>query len=449
MTVSLTDKNPPAQNWKAFWKSPVFWLLFIALVFRGFIDPQGFLDPKRHGKPNAESPDVPSYLEAPNLASVIGLGKVNTERTPVYPLFIDIHRRLPGENHQGEEHLYAWLVFSQRMISLISVFFFYRVAEHFIRRKWLAVTSTLAYIGIVSFLLFNNWILSESLSVSGIVIWFYCLVTYFQKPSLLKAFFVGFGVFLLIMLRPAFLGLLLLVFIFWAIRLLFQRDHFKSDMVGLISTIVTLALVLGYSHQVWQKTGIFNVTVLGASNQYICVLQSGLFQKDDSPVGLRMQTALKEYLEMFPDKAGDPLLLSRPRVWTYPADPINFISNSARNDGLLPTIKDRSDYAKSLIKTHKVAYAGFVLGKFLRQKIFYAVYALILLEAVLILVFWKSSGKMPLLLCVFWLMITGLLFTAIAGAQDEYLRLSLPILPFVIVIPFQFLDVVLGKPAFE
>jgi hypothetical protein len=37
-----------------------------------------------------------------------------------------------------------------------------------------------------------------------------------------------------------------------------------------------------------------------------------------------------------------------------------------------------------------------------------------------------------------------LLFTAIAGAQDEYLRLSLPILPFVIILAFQFPDAVIS-----
>ncbi len=436
--AELTQKS--TQRRKPFWRSPLFWVLIAALFFRGFVDPQGWLDPKRHGEPNAESPDVPSYLESPKLAAVVCSGDVNTVRTPVYPLFIDLHRRLVGE-----DRLYEWLVFSQRMISLISVFFFYRIAERFLRRKSLVALAALAYLGLVSVLAINNWILTESLSVSAVVIWFYCVAVYLQKPSCVKAILVGLGVFLLIMLRPAFLGLLLLLFLFWGFRLLVRRGHFKTDMVGLITAITVLALILAYSQQVYRKTGIFNVTVLGASNRYICVLQSGLFQKDDSPVGRRMKAALEEYLETFPDKADNPALLSGPRSWTYPEDPINFISQSVRDDGLLPTVKDRADYANSLIKAHKTDYAGFVFGKFLRLKLFYPIYALILLEAVWILILWRKTGTLPQLLCVFWLMIAGLLFTAIAGAQDEYLRLSLPVLPFLILIPFQWLDAITIK----
>jgi len=416
-------------------RTPLFWIMLTALIFRGYIDPQGFLDTKRHGQPNTDSPDVPSYLEPPNLTEVIFFGEVNTARTPVYPLFVDIHRRLVGE-----EHLFAWLVFSQRMISLISVFFFYRIAEFFIRRKWLVVMTALVYVGLVSILLFNNWILTESLSVSSVIVWFFCLVIYVQRPSWFRAGLVGFGVFLLIMLRPAFLGLLLLLFLFWVARILCYREHFRSDLAGLGFALITLCLVLSYSQLVWNKTGIFNTTVLGASNQYICVIQSGLFQKDDSPVGQRMNTALQEYLVMFPEKANDPMLLRRPRVWTYPEDPITFVSMTTRNDGFLPTIKDRGDYAKTLIKANKLEYAGFVVGKFRQQKVFFPVYALILLEAVMILLQWKNTGTISLLHCVFLFLIAGLLFTAIAGAQDEYLRLSLPILPFVMIMPFRLLD---------
>jgi hypothetical protein len=434
------SKKTPAKNFlKSLLRSPLVWVMLIALFFRGYIDPQGFLDPKHSGKPNMENPDVPTYLEDANLKGLLFSGEVNTVRTPAYLMFTGLHRWLFGDEIMPE-----MIVFSQRLLSLISVFFFYRIAEYFIQYKILAALTALCYTVMVSVLPINNWILTESLAVSFMVFWFYFLTVYVQKPTMFRAFVTGFGVFLLIMLRPAFLGLLLLIFVFWGIRLLFQRKNFRKDMVGLLSSFTALVLIFNYCHLVYLKTGIFSVTVLSASNQYICMIQSGLFLKEnDSPVNRCMQTALKEYLEMFPEKVNDPQLLIRSRTWTYPEDPINFISQKVQDKHLLPNMKDKADYTRFMIGVFQWDYMRFVAGKFLIEKKLFPVYFLILMEVILILILWKKSGQLPLLHLIFFLTITGLLFTAVAGAQDDYLRLSLPVLPLVIIIPFQLLDVIL------
>ncbi|MDR1384362.1 MAG: hypothetical protein LBJ67_11060 [Planctomycetaceae bacterium] len=432
---ALSDKSA-IHRLESLCKNPLVWVMLIALIFRAFIDPMGFLDPKRSGKPHLESPDVPSYLKDANLKELLFSGEVNIERTPAYLIFTGLHRQL-----FGEDAMFGWIVFSQRMLSLISVFFFYRIGEYFLKSRICVVLATLLYVVAVSALLFNNWILTESLAVSFAVCWFFCLMAYVQKPTRLKAFLSGLGVFLLIMLRPAFMGLLLLIFVFWGMRLLFQREHFKKDLIGLLYAVLSLVLIFGYCHQFYKKTGIFSVTVLGVSNQFICMIQSELFQKDDSPISRRMQTALTEYKKIFPEKANDLRLLTRPRVWTYPDDPINFITEKVRQDGLMPPMNERRIYTQRMIRTYPYDYAKFIAGKFLQEKKLFPIYVFILTELFLIFALWKQSRRIPILHWIFWLMIAGLLFTAVAGAQDEYFRLSLPVVPFVILIPFQCLDV--------
>jgi hypothetical protein len=430
------QQNLSANRIKSLFKSPLVWVMLIALIFRGFIDPMGFLDTKRAGKPNLDSPDTASYLEDANLYGLIFRGEINIERTPVYLVFTGLHRQM-----FGEENMFAWIVFTQRLLSLISVFFFYRIAEHFIKSQSCVVLASISYIVAESVLPFNNWILTESFAVTFIVCWFYLLVAYTQKPSGWKALLSGIGVFILIMLRPALMGLLLLIFVFYGMRLLFHREHFKKDSIGLLSAVLSLALLFGYCHQLYKKEKIFSVTVLGVSNQFICTIQSGLFQKDnDSPLSRRMQTALEEYKTKFPEKANDAKLLSGPRVWSYPDDPITFITTKVREDNFMPPMYERGNYTRQIIKKYPYDYAKFIFGKFLQEKKLFPVYLFVLLELVLIFRLWKKAKHIPILLIIFWLMISGLLFTAVAAAQDEYLRLSLPAFPFVVMIPFQLLN---------
>jgi len=444
---------------KSFLQNPLVWVMLIALIFRGFIDPMGFLDAERAGKPNAGSPDAATYLKNANLYGLIFRGEVNITRTPVYLVFTGLHRQM-----FGKENMLAWIVFSQRILSLISAFFFYRIAEYFIKSRSCVVLASLCYIVTVSVLLLNNWILPESLAVIFIVCWFYVLINYVKKPNYFKAFLIGFGVFMLVMLRPAFIGLLLLVFVFWGMRFAaYIHTHIWKDAFGLLSSVIALVLVLGYCYQIYQKTGIFSISLVSLGNQYICVIQSGLFQKDNSPVSRQMQKAANEYLENYSGKTNQLDLLGQ--VWYSSDGPINFIVCKTTNPNLLlqstnwlpsedvsknnyskkevalvQNFHDMKDYTHYIIKKYPYDYAKFTLAKFLHKKTLFPVYLLALIELFLIFVLRKKAKHIPILHIIFWLLLSGLLFTALAAAQDEYLRLSLPAFPFVVMIPFQLLN---------
>ncbi|MDR1958038.1 MAG: hypothetical protein LBQ54_03175 [Planctomycetaceae bacterium] len=416
-------------------RSPLFWILLFVTVYRFGLS-FFYSEPKFFG-------DTLSYITASQNLTSLRHGDVDVLRPPVYPAFIAVHRMI-----FGEEHLLEWIVRTQQLISWLSVIALYYTGMNLFKNKILVILATLCFALNTGVSYFNVSILSESPAVSGIIFLMALLISYLRHPTFLKAFLLGITVFLLIMLRPAFLVFLPVFLLFWGCRLLFVRKMRKKDAMGLVTTLAGLFLVLGYCHLNSKKCGVFTLTVASPNNQFVCMLQSGLYQKDNTEISCRTQSAMEEYRKQYwyiTDAEPNWLLLADGIGFD---DPINFRDRVWAREGFHVSTEQKNIYVTQMIKKNKIAYAEYLLkktvmlglntGRFIK---FAFVYALILLDFFVILLFMKRSPvNQTLFLTVLWMIVTGGFVTAIVGSHAEYERLVFPVSSLVILMFFSVID---------
>ncbi|MDR1958037.1 MAG: hypothetical protein LBQ54_03170 [Planctomycetaceae bacterium] len=416
-------------------RSPLFWILLFVIVYWSV--------PFRQLHRPRLATDSASYLEVSQKIPAILSGDVDIERTPVYPAFLALHRLLFGEQY----YLY-WVFHSQQLIILIAIIVFYHLTGSLLKNKILAAFATFCFAVHPHLIIYNISILTESLSISCLIFFVYLLVIYYRKPTFLKAFLSGFGVFLLIMLRPAFLILLPIFILFWTCRLLFVHETRKKDVVGLITIFVAFGLVLGYCYQVDKKCGIFNLTIASAFNQFHCVVQSGLYQNgSDSKINRLIIQTIEEFKREYPDKLKDPNWLLAAHGMGDESDPLLYLRESWKRNGIELSHEQKNLYAIQTIKANKPAYIKYLFQKIIFLKgvgypiKFMYVYILLLLNFFLIFASLKRYSWSEIILHItLFLIPAGAYFTAIAGSHAEYERLVLPVFPLVVLLLFFVID---------
>ena len=115
-----------------------------------------------------------SYLEQYNFE------KFNSFRTPVYPIFI---RVIGLFGDASTEQLYTNVATAQELISLASVFICYLTMRKMTKNRIIQSIATLWYGCLPSIFHYNLCILTESLSISFMMIFFYTFVCYLQNKK--------------------------------------------------------------------------------------------------------------------------------------------------------------------------------------------------------------------------------------------------------------------------
>ncbi|MDR1958039.1 MAG: hypothetical protein LBQ54_03180 [Planctomycetaceae bacterium] len=418
-------------------RNPLFWILLFVVIYWGVLSLK-FNQPQIGG-------DTPLYLEISEDIRPVLCGDEDIVRTPVYPVFLALHRKL-----FGNEHFLEWTVRSQMLLSLIAIVVFYYLAKSLLKNNILATFTALGFAGNLFIAHGNTVIMTESLAISGIVFLAAILVSHHHKPTFLKAFLLGITVFLLIMLRPAFLILLPIFILFWACRLLFVRKTWKKEIAGLITIFAMAGLVLGYCHLIRQKSGVFNLTVIAPLNQFTRVIQSGLYQNGSDPeINRHIQSAIEEYQQQYPVYIKHhPYWLFRAPGWDGENDPIFYMSKVWEREGYGLSTKQKCDYATQTITANKLAYIKYLLKKTIVEGYFSGrllkfcwVYGLLLVDFLTILFFLKRfSASQTICHVILSLIVAGCYFTAIAGGQAEYERLVLPVYPLTVLLFFSVID---------
>jgi 4-amino-4-deoxy-L-arabinose transferase-like glycosyltransferase len=192
---------------KFLFKNQLFCIIGISLFFRLYY--YQFLEPY------TLTPDSITYYEF----------RDSSYRTPIYPFFIKIITFLFGRLDRFNN-----IVFFQELISIFTIILFYKIAVHYLRNKVIIILSTLFYGCSPIIISSTRYILTESLSLSFFIIYFYFIIEYLKRPSNLKAFIVGFFPIFLIMIRPSFLFIIPLFLFFLLLRIFILKKFKKLEI---------------------------------------------------------------------------------------------------------------------------------------------------------------------------------------------------------------------------
>lgn len=209
-------------------------------------------------------------------------------RTPVYPCIIAVIRILLGE------HYLVGVVIFQIFVGLISVVFLYKLLLLATKNRYLSLFITTIYGASPTIIQWDTHILTESLSISGMVFFLYLMVRYIDKPSVFYGTGAVLAAFVLTMHRPSCLLMNYALLAFWLLRLSHKDERPVIKRVLPLS-ILAVVLILLYSYSVFLEFGDFALTPLTPRHLLAACFRGGVYQSH--PNTELVQTIEQIYME--------------------------------------------------------------------------------------------------------------------------------------------------------
>lgn len=261
MTRLLKSSLVPGDNWWIFF--------FVILVWRIIL--------KKTFGPYSITPDSASYIEYP-WNDFFDLN-ITTGRTPIYPAFLAILRIILGES----SYLSAVPVF-QAGISMASLFYMRKALLLVGCNNRVANIVTTFYGANPGIIVWDNYVLTESLALSLTIFFIYQILKFINHPALNTGVATTVLTLFMIFERPTFLLFGGLLFAFWIIRMLKSKDASTRKLFLRLSitSICSFLLVLSYASSFKNNFGYLSLSnVLPRQNLYSAI-ERGYYRDSDN-----------------------------------------------------------------------------------------------------------------------------------------------------------------------
>lgn len=212
--------------------------------------------------------DTPSYLNYPQN---ILRGEINPSRTPIYPYFIKLSTLLIGDPIHGT------IVF-QTILSLATIVVFYLISLRLFKSPVTARVTTLFFSCNPSLASWDKCILTESLSITLIVLMLWQVILLVDQPGIKRMIMITFLVLLSIFTRPSFVLLIPVFIVFWFILFGLKKLDQRLLVIGLFSQLFIGICILLYSFGNSQQNGYFSLSNIPIGNVVRILAENNLHQ---------------------------------------------------------------------------------------------------------------------------------------------------------------------------
>ena len=374
--------------------------------------------------------DTPSYLSAWNTLSS---GRWDTFRTPLYPVVLGVARNLLGK-------VWKWgVMIIQYGVFLLSIKYFHHIASSLLKERW-ALIMTAFYAIYPTFNSWGNLLLTDSLGLSLSVLFFYNCFRIINNGSVKHTFLMASLLLLLLALRPSSISLLIPAAISFFL-VLFTKEKRSAGIVGLAGIAVCSALLIAYSFNIKERTGVFTPSTVSVSNDFAIARIYGYLSPEAA--NERADVLRQNYEKYGEELMEGPILYGALGDLTNEfsvAEMKQLVDKSIRSNPIL--------WLKALIKRTYLAaltpsMTSYTSDLFRLHPLFPINIGIVLLLMVIYcIIIIISTLKEHFPLVNFFLLITCLcvIGVSIVGAQYEYHRLILPAMPLVLIIRGQLLQ---------
>lgn len=418
--------------WRVSWLgkmvcSPIFWIEALLIVYVALVMPNPL---------PITTDDTNSYT-----LNKVDLPKGYTDiyRTPAYPYFIRTICTITGAEpievrlaEPGEEaisnHVFLsgrktclYVFYAQLAVWLLTLIPLYKALRLILNAPCLPFFLTL-FIGFV-FLDKQAWIITEPLAISASCQFFCLMIFYWKRPSYVLAAGINlFALFIMIMLRPAFLILLPLLAGFWIARLIFSSSDRLKSLTGVVALASVGALLAGYCELNRRNHDNFTISSVSVYNQIDILINSDLYQKGSNPEIISLIDSMEREDDVLQNKIRAQLI-----------EQFGF--------------KGMQQFASKTIKDNFISYFILTFKRMyweMNEYHFELYYITIAVDFVLIALFWIVFRSVPWLRLTAWLYFFSMLFISFFAVQNAYPRLILPVMPIFYIIVARYIDMTIG-----
>ena len=364
--------------------------------------------------------DSESYLNA--WQDSLALGLVDFTRTPSYPLILGFLKAIAGQ------HLFMLCVVVQHLVFLLSVWYFRKIAAQILPSATIGRWLTLIY-GLFPFITFwANKILTESFAISGSVFLFYHLIRFFYSPAWKHVLGSTIWLTFLIFLRPAFLYLLAVGLLAW---LMFWNRMPRMVVCGILGVLMILGLEYGYCKKYEERFGIFAPTNVSTVNFTYLAFKDGLMKPEYSD-----DPAFRSFIENY--DGSEPISYCPfPTIEQYGLATVHHAIRASQHDQTVRWIRNalyRFIEAAEIHFSDARSPIGMASNCIKLLFNFGTLYLFLILYIVFLVQKTIQFRKFLPIATLLLLTSLGNLFTAIIGAQGEWLRLIAPSLPLLLLM---------------
>lgn len=357
-------------------------------------------------------------------------GEIDVLRTPVYPCFLGLMKTLFGE------HYYRIAVICmQHIVFIISIYCFHKVALIFIPSKRIAFVVSLCYATFSLLITWNNYILTESFSVSGTVMLTYVIFKMRQSNSLLYALWHFLLLAILVFLRPSFIYMIFVLGCIW-FSLSFVKKERITSLCGMTGVVMTVLLLLLYAKAYERAHGIYACSCVNTINQIFVARQYELWNPD-----VIDNQKLKEHIVEY-----DTDITSEDNIWNETLMLKDKFDLKTLNDAIY------GSYKSNPIKWFESCWTRFIksmdyylftidtgTNPLLRRLRFVEptlcfLYVFILIYTTILCVYVVKVKKVPWMSLLFNVLIIGNVVVAIVGAQNGWSRLVRASIPLFLLM---------------
>ena len=350
-------------------------------------------------------------------------------RVPLYSIIIDICRHITSN--------YKILIcILQIILFYISSIFMYLIMNKINNNKISNLLIVLIYSCAPYVLIYNKTILTESFSLSLITIWIYQTLKVLETNSNKRFFVISIEAFILIMLKPSFLYLLVIL-IAYPIILKIKKIKFKRKIfIALIPSVLTLTYALVF----YNKYEIFTISATSLNQKFIISIQRKYYDYDQNNEISKIVLDNKEkneweilsevYTSNYSLKQIDEYnnLVFKNNIKKIPHDTLDLMYKISNNNylGNYYTIKDKYNYDQKNY-VYKSKFLGIMISIYDLKII--NIYLLIMIVLFINIIKLVKTKRIPIIDLFLLGMIAMPLIIAIISTNAEYPRTSCILLP--------------------
>lgn len=380
--------------------------------------------------------DTWSYFGA---FDVLLSGEIDASRPPLYPVFIGICKAIAGSLINGA----ILIVTIQCIVYMLSAFYLGKICKEFISSDTLCFFIVLFYVLCPGLNTYNFYVSTESFAMSLSVMLIWCIIKAFSlKTAGWQVAVWGISL-ALIMLRPIFIFLVGIVPLCAVLIWYVKRTDKRFLYANCILAVITIGAVVGYVYRMDKVYGVRSITMATTCNNYFLVRQSlstpGSDKLNNSELIAFVDSAYRVSPELTIDdtyKEYDELINRFGRE-----DVTDFVNGAISSNfkSIIPKIVGRFYNAShvSIFATTPPTLVSYIWDFFVLSISFF--YIVSIVWAIVLCRQFKASKNLNIVFLFMWLFYTCNLLIAIAGAQAEWGRLTLPCaVPMLIFIGWMF-----------
>ena len=350
-------------------------------------------------------------------------------RTPLYPLVIRIFQKIFSAN------FLEFVCFFQYFIFYISIIILYNIIDLISNNKNFALVGSLLYLVSPTIISWNNILLTESLALSGTMLFIYFIVKYIKTEEQSYAIFSIVTAFILTFHRPTSIIYLCGLLVFFVFKYIFEKKQFNELNKCFMSLGISFILIIIYAIIFHKTFGIYSISDAVVRQDLIVSIQEKYYKSSNDPKFIEnIDTALREY----PDNTWTAMLSVLNK---YSLSDMKKHTNYCRRKNMVKYIK----YIIKLYITHsslKFEGYGYVSADKTPPQVFYTmyqsfsiinffhVYLIMLIQLILSIKNWIIEKKPNWFNLGFFAFPFVIILSSFIGTCSEFMRTSIACIPF-------------------